>query len=325
MRGRPLTRSRTALLASQDFLIIAFIVFLLKHPPGSVLDTENRPTEEMESIYTGKPSLEVDFSVTSWLSVMRREQLSTKPLQLFGIPGIPKIEQGDDLSKIILEAVRESRLELLEGDILIIAHSVISKAEGRVVHQDTVKVSERARAIAEANGFDPVHVELALQESKRVLRSKGVLVTETHSGLVCNFSGVDRSNAPVDCFLLLPQDPDASAFELLKALQAETGLQAAVIISDTHGRPWRMGSVNVALGCAGIGAFKHNRGKKDLYGRIMRRSTVCQIDELAAAAEPLMGQADDAVPVVIVRGYEIEEDGKVGRDVQRTAAEDLFR
>ncbi|MHA2378480.1 MAG: coenzyme F420-0:L-glutamate ligase [Candidatus Thorarchaeota archaeon] len=251
--------------------------------------------------------------------------MTSKPLQLFGVPRIPKIEQGDDLPKIILEAIRESPLELMEGDILIIAHSVVSKAEGRVVHQDTVRVSDKALAISEANGFDPLHVELALQESKQVLRSKGVLVTETHSGLVCNFSGVDRSNAPVDCFLLLPKNPDASASRILNALRAETGLKLAVIISDTQGRPWRMGSVNIALGCAGIGAFKYNRGKRDLYGRIMQRSTVCQIDELAAAAEPIMGQSDDAVPVVIVRGHEIEEDGKVGKDVQRTDAEDLFR
>ena len=251
--------------------------------------------------------------------------MSVRPLQLLGVAGIPVIEQGDDLSKIILEAVRESRMEIMEGDIIIIAHSVVSKAEGRVVHQDTIRVSDKARTIATANGFDPAHVELALQESRRVLRSKGVLVTETHNGLVCNFSGVDRSNAPVDCFLLLPEDPDASALRILDALQVETGLKLAVIISDTQGRPWRIGSVNIAIGCAGIGAFKHNRGKRDLYGRILKRSTVCQIDELAAAAEPLMGQADDAVPVVIVRGYAIEEDAEVGRDVQRTAAEDLFR
>ncbi len=251
--------------------------------------------------------------------------MSARPLQLFGIPGIPRIEEGDDLSKIILEALRESQLELLEGDIIVIAHSVISKAEGRMVHRDTVEVTEKARAIADANGFDPVHVQLAIQESKQVLRSEGVLVTVTHSGLVCNFSGVDRSNAPIGHFLLLPEDPDKSALRILNSLQTETGLNLAVVISDTQGRPWRKGSVNIAIGCAGISAFKHNRGKRDLYGRIMQRSTVCQIDELAAAAEPLMGQADEAVPVVIVRGYEIEEDGNVGSDVSRTATEDLFR
>ncbi|MFX1415751.1 MAG: coenzyme F420-0:L-glutamate ligase [Promethearchaeota archaeon] len=251
--------------------------------------------------------------------------MSAQPLKLFGIPGIPKIEQGDDLSRIILEAIRESQMELMEGDIIIIAHSVVSKAEGRVVHRDTIKVSDDARTIAAANGFDPLHVELALQESKKVLRSRDVLITETHGGLVCNFSGVDRSNAPLDCFLLLPEDPDASASRILDTLKAETGLNLAVIISDTQGRPWRIGSLNVAIGCAGIGAFRYNRGRRDLYGRILKRSTVCQIDELAAAAEPLMGQADDAVPVVIARGHEIAEDGKVGRDVHRTAAEDLFR
>ncbi|MFQ5833839.1 MAG: coenzyme F420-0:L-glutamate ligase, partial [Candidatus Thorarchaeota archaeon] len=190
--------------------------------------------------------------------------MSTEPIHLFGVPGIAKIVAGDDLSQLILDALGEAELELLNGDIVIIAHSVVSKAEGRVVHRDEVTVSKKAQEIAESNGFEPVHVELALRESRKVLRTKGVLVTETHTGLVCNFSGVDRSNAPPDSFLLLPRNPDSSARKILNDLQKKTGRQLAVIISDTQGRPWRLGAVNVALGCAGINAFKYNRGKKDL-------------------------------------------------------------
>ncbi|MFW9800529.1 MAG: coenzyme F420-0:L-glutamate ligase [Candidatus Thorarchaeota archaeon] len=256
---------------------------------------------------------------------MRSEYLSTKSINLFGVPCIPKIGRGDDLSPIIFDALGKAKLELLNGDIVIIAHSVVSKAEGRIVHRDEVKASKEAQKIAESNGFDPVHVELALRESRKILRTEGALVTETKTGLVCNFSGIDRSNAPADSFLLLPSDPDSSARRILIDLQKKTGKKLAVIISDTQGRPWRLGAVNVALGCAGINAFKYNRGKKDLHGRTLRRSTVCQIDELAAAAEPIMGQADEAIPVVIVRGYAIEEGTDVGKDVQRSEDEDLFR
>ncbi|MHA2072741.1 MAG: coenzyme F420-0:L-glutamate ligase, partial [Candidatus Thorarchaeota archaeon] len=132
-------------------------------------------------------------------------------IQLFSIPGIPEIEKGTNLASVILDSLEESNLALHERDILVIAHSVVSKAEGRVVHRVSVEVSERANEIAESNGFDPVHVELALRESQAVIRDQGVLITETNSGIICNFSGVDKSNAPPDSFILLPQDPDESA------------------------------------------------------------------------------------------------------------------
>lgn len=230
-----------------------------------------------------------------------------------------------DLASVILNCLEESKMELEEKDILVIAHSIVSKAEGRVVHRASVDVSKRAEEIAESNGFDPVHVELALRESQAVIREQGVLITETNSGFICNFSGVDKSNAPPDSFILIPQNPDESATTILRNLTEKTGLELAVIITDTQGRPWREGSINIALGCAGINAFKHNKGKLDLYGKPLQRSTVCQIDEISSAAEPLMGQADEGTPVVVVRGYEYKRGYEAAQNVPRTREEDLFR
>jgi coenzyme F420-0:L-glutamate ligase/coenzyme F420-1:gamma-L-glutamate ligase len=267
----------------------------------------------------------VDFSPAKLPKSLRREKVPHTSIQLFNISGIPEIEKGMNLASVILDSLKESDLALQEGDILVLAHSVVSKAEGRVVHSATVEVSKRAYEIAESNGFDPVHVELALRESQAVIRDKGALITETSFGLICNFSGVDRSNAPPDSFVLLPQNPDESAARILRNLVEKTGLELAVIIADTQGRPWREGSVNIALGCAGINAFKYNKGKQDLYGKPLHRSTICQIDELSSAAEPLMGQADEGTPVVVIRGYEYSSGRETARDVPRSKEEDLFR
>jgi coenzyme F420-0:L-glutamate ligase/coenzyme F420-1:gamma-L-glutamate ligase len=256
---------------------------------------------------------------------LRLERLTHSGIQLFSIPGIPEIEKGMNLASVIYNCLEESNIVLQERDILVIAHSIVSKAEGRVVHRASVDVSGRAEEIAESNGFDPVHVELALRESQAVIRNKGALITETNSGLICNFSGVDKSNAPPDSFILLPLNPDESATVILRSLMEKTGLELAVIITDTQGRPWREGSINIALGCAGINAFKHNKGKLDLYGKPLQRSTVCQIDELSSAAEPLMGQANEGTPVVVVRGYEFSIGDETAQDVLRTKEEDLFR
>ncbi len=255
----------------------------------------------------------------------RDEALSKQSISIMALLGVPIIEQGDDVADAILKALETSNIQLLDGDLVIVAHTVVSKSEGRVMHDDEVSVSSKARIIAERNDFDPVQVELALRESKEVIRSEGALITETKTGLVCNFSGVDRSNAPEDSYVLLPEDPDWSARDILRKLIDATGVRLGVVVTDTQGRPWRKGSVNLAIGSAGINAFKHNRGKKDLYGRTLKRSTVCQVDELAASAEPLMGQADEGVPVVIIRGYEYEDGSESSRDIPRPKSEDLFR
>ncbi|MFX1368587.1 MAG: coenzyme F420-0:L-glutamate ligase [Promethearchaeota archaeon] len=251
--------------------------------------------------------------------------MSQRKIELFTVPGIPLIDSSSDLPKLIVESLEKAGMCLLDGDILVIAHAVVSKSEGRVVHHDEISLSERAQQIAEKNSFDPLHVELALREAKEVLREERILVTATHSGLVCNFSGVDKSNAPRNSYILLPLNPDESAKRIREALETLANVKLAVIISDTQGRPWRTGGVNLAIGSAGIGAFVHNKGKRDLYGRELERSTVCQIDEIASAAEPLMGQAGEGMPVVIVRGYRFSDGTETARDIQRPTEEDLFR
>jgi coenzyme F420-0:L-glutamate ligase/coenzyme F420-1:gamma-L-glutamate ligase len=251
--------------------------------------------------------------------------MSPQSVRAIAIRGIPEVQEGDDISYQILRALNVSSLKLEEGDIFVIASKIVSKAEGRVVHGESVKISEHAQEVADENGFDPIHVELALRESKEIIRSKGVLITETHLGGICNFSGVDKSNAPTGSYILLPKNPDTSAEALLKSLQEKTSRRLAVIISDTQGRPWRRGSVNFAIGCAGIAPFKYNRGRSDLHGRVLERSTVCQVDEIASLAEPLMGQAGQGLPVVIIRGYEFLKEGGSAKDINRARDEDLFR
>jgi len=251
--------------------------------------------------------------------------MTHKTISAIALTSIPIVKPGDRLGEMILNSIAERGIVLLRGDILLIASKIVSKAENRLVKASEVKVSERAIEIAKKNGFDPIHVELALQESVEVIRSDGVLITETHSGSICNFSGVDKSNAPEEEYVLLPKNPDQSAKRIREELERETGLNLAVIVSDTRGRPWRKGSINVAIGCAGINAFKHNKGKSDLYGRTLNQSTVCQIDELAALAEPLMGQAGERIPVVIIRGYSYEDGTESGSDIIRSKDEDIFR
>lgn len=246
--------------------------------------------------------------------------MQSTTVRAIAVSNIPIVCDGDNLAEMILE-----NIQLEEGDIVVITSKVVSKAEGRLVKASDVTVSIHAKEIAERNGFDPVHVELALRESVEIVREEGVLITEIKSGIVCNFSGVDKSNAPLDEFVLLPIDPDQSASSILDNLTKATGLRLAVIISDTQGRPWRKGSINVAIGCAGINAFKYNQGKKDLHGRVLKRSTICQIDEVAALVEPLMGQANESNPVVAVRGYDYTEGEDRASDIARKKEDDMFR
>ena len=251
--------------------------------------------------------------------------MTPKRISAIALSSIPFVKPGDSLVELILNSVKETGIDVANGDVFVIASKIVSKAEDRLVKASEVKVSKRAKVIAEKNGFDPIHVELALRESVKVIRSDGVLITETHSGAICNYSGVDKSNAREEEYVLLPKDPDHSAEKIREGLERETSMKLAVVISDTRGRPWRKGSINVAIGCAGINAFKHNRGKRDLHGRTLKRSTVCQIDELAALAEPLMGQAGEKIPVAIIRDYEYEDGNENGSDILRPRDEDMFR
>ena len=242
-------------------------------------------------------------------------------IELIAVEGLPEVSPGDDLGELI-----RSRSTLEARDILVVAQKVVSKAEGRMVSLAGVTASDDAVRIA--SGLiadpDPRMVQVVLDESVRVLRSQRVLITETRHGFVCANSGVDHSNVPGDDVVtLLPEDPDASAERLRLRLLALTGTDVGVIVSDTFGRPWRLGIVNVALGVAGLPASIDLRGTLDDSGRPLHATVLAIADEIAAAAGLVMGKTG-RTPAVIVRGLELQGSGK-GRQLVRPAAEDLFR
>jgi coenzyme F420-0:L-glutamate ligase/coenzyme F420-1:gamma-L-glutamate ligase len=242
-------------------------------------------------------------------------------LELIAVEGLPEVRPGDDLGELI-----SSRSRLETGDVVVVAQKVVSKSEGRLVNLRSVKASEEAVRIASrlVASPDPRMVQVVLDESVRVLRSERALITETRHGFVCANSGVDHSNVPGDDELtLLPEDPDASASRLRGRLRELAGVEVGVIVSDTFGRPWRLGIVNVALGVAGLPAMVDLRGSLDDVGKPLQATVLAIADELAAAAGLVMGKTKRA-PVVIIRGLALEGQG-TGRDLIRPAVEDLFR
>lgn len=242
-------------------------------------------------------------------------------IELIGVEGLPEIRAGDDLADLV-----RTRAALAPGDVLVVAQKVISKAEGRLVDLDTVKAGEKAIEIAARliAAPDPRVVQVVLDESVRVVRSERVLITETRHGFICANGGVDHSNVGGRNILsLLPDDPDASAARLRGRLRELTGVDAGVIVSDTFGRPWRIGIVNVALGVAGLPATIDLRGTVDDAGHSLHATVLAIADEIAAAAGIVMGKTS-RIPAVIVRGLHLE-DGGTGHDLIRPRAEDLFR
>jgi len=229
-------------------------------------------------------------------------------LSVIAVEGLPEIGRGDDLAGLIAE-----RAELADGDVVVVTQKIVSKAEGRMVAVDPDDESER-RA-------------LALREAVRVLRRRGELViTETRQGFVCANSGVDLSNVPAGQAALLPEDPDRSARRIRDGLRARSGREVAVVVSDTFGRAWRRGVTDVALGSAGLRPVVDLRGTRDANGRVLVATEICVVDEIASAAELVMGKAS-GVPVAVVRGVETSwfGEGSVRRDVVRPYGEDLFR
>jgi coenzyme F420-0:L-glutamate ligase / coenzyme F420-1:gamma-L-glutamate ligase len=244
-----------------------------------------------------------------------------KRLELIGVDGLPEVEPGADLAELIA-----SRVQLQPGDVVVVAQKIVSKCEGRIRHLADVTASDEAVRLAPQliAQPDPRMVQVVLDESVRVLRAKRTLITETRHGFVCANSGVDHSNIPgSDVVTLLPEDPDASAERLRDGLRERSGTSVGVIVSDTFGRPWRLGIVNVALGVAGLPALVDLRGGKDDAGKELRATVLAVADEVAAAAGLVMGKTS-RMPVVVVRGLELEGSGR-GRDLIRPAAEDLFR
>jgi len=246
-------------------------------------------------------------------------------LWLIRIPGIPEIHSGEDLSKCIADFAGIAGIHFENGDILVVAQKIVSKAEGAFVQLASVKPSPKALAIAARLKKDPRIVQVVLDESRRIVRSDHVLIAETRHGFVCANAGVDHSNVPGDDLVtLLPRNPDRSARKIAAALRTRTGKRLAVIISDTFGRPWRLGLTNVAIGAAGLPVLLDLRGTRDRHGKPLTATILALADELAAAAGLLMGKSE-GTPVVIIRGYRYKVKFEPAARIIRPAAEDLFR
>jgi coenzyme F420-0:L-glutamate ligase / coenzyme F420-1:gamma-L-glutamate ligase len=246
-------------------------------------------------------------------------------LQLVALPGLPEIHRGDLLSRLITQAAQRSKISFHSGDVLVVAQKIVSKAEGHVVSLTSVQATPRAQRLAAKLKKDARLVEVILRESRRIVRSDPVLITETRHGFVCANAGVDHSNVPGENVVtLLPRDPDASARKLAAQLQKATGKTVAVIISDTFGRPWRLGLTNVAIGAAGVPVLLDLRGTLDRDAKPLQATILAVADELAAAAGLLMGKSA-GVPVVIVRGYKYSPASERATRMIRPLNEDLFR
>lgn len=252
-----------------------------------------------------------------------------KGLTALPVKGIGFIEKGADLARLIVDACADSGITIQERDVLVVAQKAVSKAEGRVLDLKEVKVSARAKKIARRLNKEPDLTEAILQESRQVIKmGRGHLITEQKGGLIMANAGIDRSNVSFKEGLvsLLPLDPDGSAKRLRNRIKRLSGVkELAVIISDSVGRPFRKGSVGLAIGLAGIAPFRDYRGRKDLYGYSLKTSQQAVADELASVASLVMGQADEAIPAVIIRDFKYEPRSASAAELQRDKREDLFR
>ena len=249
-----------------------------------------------------------------------------KRIVMIGVEGMGEVLAGDCVGELICAACARQGIELADGDVLVVAQKIVSKAEGRLVNLSDVRPSARADELGRELDKDPALVEVILGESRRIVRKGGrALIVETHHGFISANAGVDCSNVGVGQAALLPKDADASARTIRAEIRQRSGKAPAVIISDSFGRPWRLGTVDVAVGIAGMKAIKDERGTRDGYGYELKAAVTAIADEIAGAAELAMGKKD-GVPVVIVRGCSMEqkEEGSV-KELLRPAAEDLFR
>jgi coenzyme F420-0:L-glutamate ligase/coenzyme F420-1:gamma-L-glutamate ligase len=246
-------------------------------------------------------------------------------IQIIGLR-LPLVRRRADLAGLIAEASRRQRTHITKGDILVIAQKIVSKAEGRIVDLKRVRPSELAIAIAKRAKKDPRQVEVVLRETKRIVRmEEGHLIVETKHGLVCANAGVDKSNVRGrNLVTVLPKNPDRSADRIRRSLERKTGSKIAVIISDTFGRPWRLGHVNFAIGVSGMRPIVDYRGKRDMFGYQLTVTQMAVADELAAAAELAMNKAD-RMPVALIRGYRHTMGRGWARNLIRPREQDLFR
>jgi coenzyme F420-0:L-glutamate ligase / coenzyme F420-1:gamma-L-glutamate ligase len=248
-------------------------------------------------------------------------------IQIIGVDHIPEVRPGDNLVQLIVDGMVRSNTPPLDGDVLVVTQKIVSKAEGQLIDLTTIEASALAMQWAERYEKDPRQVEVVLREAARIVRmERGILITETRHGFVCANAGVDASNVSPDTVCLLPEDPDRSAEEIRQGIKRELGFEVGVIISDSFGRPWRNGIINVAIGVAGIPALADYRGQTDAAGYSLHVTVLAVADEIAAAAELIMNKLD-ARPVAIVRGYQfpVAAEPGTGRDLVMDSSRDLFR
>lgn len=252
-----------------------------------------------------------------------------KSFVAFALEGFPLVQAGDDVARLIVETTGKEGFEIEDGDVIVIAQKVFSKAENRVIRLEEIVASRKAFEIAEKTAKDPRFIELVLRETRKILKvSRDMLLVEDKRGLVCINAGIDKSNIEgKDSYALLPEKPDVSAEKCRVRIGELTGKSVGVVMCDTYSRPFRRGQVNFGIGVAGVGLFRDYRGREDLFGQVLRVKNAAVVDELTAAAELLMGQAAEARPVVILRGLkEVTSRGKCGIDgVFISRNEDLFR
>ena len=250
---------------------------------------------------------------------------SVRPIQIIPVPGLPEIRPGDQLAKLIAASLSDREITVRAGDVFVVAQKIVSKAQGRIVLLETVTPSPAATEWARKWGKDPRIIELVLSESKSILRmERGIIVSETSHGFICANAGIDTSNTAENTAVLLPRDPDGSARALQAELQQVFDVPLGVVISDTFGRAWREGLVNVALGVAGLPAMIDYRGRRDGDGKLLHATIMAVADEIASAAELVMRKAD-RVAVAILRGFMPDAPSGSGRDLIRPAERDLFR
>ena len=252
-------------------------------------------------------------------------------LNIFGLDGVPLVKRGDDLVGIIIDALMVSNERLQDDDIVVIAQKIISKAEGRIVSLKSVKPSRQAEDLATKLEKDPRQIELVLQESKEIVRSKpGVVIVEQNLGLVMANAGIDRSNVvgqddDDEYVLLLPKDPDSSCDLIRHEIHKRLGIKVGIIVNDSVGRAWRIGTTGHAIGVAGLPAVIDLRGELDMFGKELLVSEQAVADELASAASLLQGQASEGVPVVVIRGFKSDAEKQKATALIRDREMDMFR
>ena len=252
--------------------------------------------------------------------------MNTRPVTIIPIIEIPLIKPGDDLVGIILNGLNSSAITLVDGDILIITQKIVSKAEGAIVEIDYCRPSHEAQQIANSCHKDVRIIELILRESKKILRQRqDLFITEHNNGYICANAGIDYSNVEGDCVTLLPKNPDQTASRIRARIKKLLNVNIAVIITDSQGRPFRKGIVGVALGSSGISALVNKKGSKDLFGYRLKHTEIALIDELASAALLLMGETDEGIPVVVIRGLNYPKRSGKAKNLIRAEKDDLFR